>query len=74
MFLLFLDAESSSKCDHVNFHAVKSFCIQVHPSSVCTWREEPTGSQSQSDLEKAASSASGACGHFVVNHAILRTF
>ena len=27
-----------------------------------------------SDLEKAASGASGACGHFVGNHAILRTF
>ena len=26
------------------------------------------------DLEKAASGASGACGHFIVNHAILRTF
>ena len=26
-----------------------------------------------SDLEKAASSASGACGHFVLNTAILRT-
>ena len=26
-----------------------------------------------SDLEKAASGASGACGHFVENHAILRT-
>ena len=26
------------------------------------------------DLEKAASGASGACGHFVGNHAILRTF
>ena len=26
------------------------------------------------DLEKAASGASGACGHFVKNHAILRTF
>ena len=26
------------------------------------------------DLEKAASGASGACGHFVENHAILRTF
>ena len=26
------------------------------------------------DLEKAASGASGACGHFVVNPAILRTF
>ena len=26
------------------------------------------------DLGKAASGASGACGHFVVNHAILRTF
>ena len=25
-------------------------------------------------LEKAASGASGACGHFVGNHAILRTF
>ena len=25
------------------------------------------------DLEKAASGASGACGHFVGNHAILRT-
>ena len=28
----------------------------------------------QSDLEKAASSASGACGHFVGNPVILRTF
>ena len=28
----------------------------------------------QTDLEKAASSASGACGHFVGNPAILRTF
>ena len=27
-----------------------------------------------SDLEKVASGASGACGHFVGNHAILRTF
>ena len=27
-----------------------------------------------SDLEKAASGASGACGHFVGNYAILRTF
>ena len=27
-----------------------------------------------SDLEKAASGASGACGHFVGNHGILRTF
>ena len=27
-----------------------------------------------SDLEKAASGASGACGHLVGNHAILRTF
>ena len=27
-----------------------------------------------SALEKAASSASGACGHFVRNHAILMTF
>jgi len=26
------------------------------------------------DLEKAASGASGACGHFVENPAILRTF
>ena len=26
------------------------------------------------DLEKAASGASGACGHFVGDHAILRTF
>ena len=26
------------------------------------------------DLEKAASGASGACRHFVGNHAILRTF
>ena len=26
------------------------------------------------DLEKAASGSSGACGHFVENHAILRTF
>ena len=26
------------------------------------------------DLEKAASGASGACGHFVRDHAILRTF
>ena len=26
------------------------------------------------DLEKAASGASSACGHFVRNHAILRTF
>ena len=26
------------------------------------------------DLEKAASGASGACGHIVGNHAILRTF
>ena len=26
------------------------------------------------DLEKAASCASGACGHFVQNHAILRNF
>ena len=26
------------------------------------------------DLEKAASYASGTCGHFVGNHAILRTF
>ena len=26
------------------------------------------------DLEKAARGASGACGHFVGNHAILRTF
>ena len=26
------------------------------------------------DLEKVASGASGACGHFVVNHAILRSF
>ena len=30
--------------------------------------------QLKSDLEKAASGASGACGHFVENHAILRTF
>ena len=29
---------------------------------------------SYSDLEKAAIGASGACGHFVRNHAILRTF
>ena len=29
---------------------------------------------SQTDLEKAASSASNACGHFVGNHSILRTF
>ena len=28
----------------------------------------------RSDLEKAASGASGACGHFVGNPAILRTF
>ena len=28
----------------------------------------------QADLEKAASGASGACGHFVENPAILRTF
>ena len=27
-----------------------------------------------SDLEKAASGASGTCGHFVRNYAILRTF
>ena len=26
------------------------------------------------DLEKAASGASGACGHFIENSAILRTF
>ena len=26
------------------------------------------------DLEKAASGANSACGHFVVNHSILRTF
>ena len=26
------------------------------------------------DLEKAANGASGTCGHFVRNHAILRTF
>ena len=26
------------------------------------------------DLEKAASGANGTCGHFVENHAILRTF
>ena len=30
--------------------------------------------QSDTDLEKAASGASGACGHFDRNHAILRTF
>jgi len=30
--------------------------------------------KSNPDLEKAASGASGACGHFVKNHAILRTF
>ena len=29
---------------------------------------------SKADLEKAASGSSGACGHFVGNHAILRTF
>ena len=29
---------------------------------------------SAADLEKAASGASGACGHFVRNYAILRTF
>ena len=29
---------------------------------------------SVTDLEKAAISASGACGYFVGNHAILRTF
>ena len=28
----------------------------------------------RADLEKAASGASGACGHFVRTHAILRTF
>ena len=28
----------------------------------------------KSDLEKVASGASGACGYFVGNHAILRTF
>ena len=28
----------------------------------------------QPDLEKVASGVSGACGHFVKNHAILRTF
>ena len=26
------------------------------------------------DLEKATSGASGTCGHFVRNHAVLRTF
>ena len=31
-------------------------------------------SRTNSDLEKAASGASVACGHFVGNHAILRTF
>ena len=30
--------------------------------------------QSDTDLEKAASGASGACGHFDRNHAILTTF
>ena len=29
---------------------------------------------SHPDLEKAASGASGVCGHFVGNHTILRTF
>ena len=28
----------------------------------------------EADLEKAGSGASGACGHFIGNHAILRTF
>ena len=32
------------------------------------------GSTLGADLEKAASSASSACGHYVGNHALLRTF
>ena len=38
-----------------------------------TWHAVSYGSE-ESDLEKAASGASGACKHFVGNHTILRTF
>ena len=46
--------------ESIGSHEVKYF-IPPCPSSIYT------------DLEKAASSAIGACGHFVGNHAILRT-
>ena len=38
------------------------------------WDIWPWTKWSQPDLEKAASGASSACGHFVEIHAILRTF
>ena len=63
----------------------RSTTIQKVPSkeglvtnkSLCKQLNNPTSQKqtlSSADLEKAASGASGACGHFVRNHAILRTF
>ena len=48
---------------------IKRMCITLpkHELIAQGWPIAP-------DLEKAASGASGACRHFVQNHAILRTF
>ena len=38
------------------------------------WNSFEILDRNEADLEKAASGGSGACGHFVGNHGILRTF
>ena len=43
-------------------------------SRLLLYLQDYFGTTLKSDLEKAASGASGACGHFVGNYAILRTF